>query len=58
MGKSDAETHLNMLGNKIIFEKRLNIQAGNNYFGKKKIGIKNLKFWKYNPCPNYLKMIG
>lgn len=34
--KSDAETHLNMLGNKIIFEKRLNIQAGNNYFGKKK----------------------
>lgn len=47
-----------MLGNKIIFEKRLNIQAGNNYFGKKKIGIKNLKFWKYNPCPNYLKMIG
>ena len=25
-----------MFGNKIIFEKRLNIQAGNGYFGKKK----------------------
>ena len=34
--KTEAETYLNMLGNKIIFEKRLNIQAGNNYFGKKK----------------------
>ncbi len=42
-GKSDAETHLNMLGNKIIFEKRLNIQAGNNYFGKKKDRYKESK---------------
>ncbi|MFK1787848.1 HNH endonuclease family protein [Bacteroides fragilis] len=41
--KSDAETHLNMLGNKIIFEKRLNIQAGNNYFGKKKDRYKESK---------------
>lgn len=41
--KSDAETHLNMLGNKTIFEKRLNIQAGNNYFGKKKEKYKESK---------------
>lgn len=41
--KSDAETYLNMLGNKIIFEKRLNIQAGNNYFGKKKEKYKESK---------------
>lgn len=41
--KTDAETHLNMLGNKIIFEKRLNIQAGNNYFGKKKERYKESK---------------
>lgn len=41
--KAEAETHLNMLGNKIIFEKRLNIQAGNNYFGKKKDKYKESK---------------
>ncbi len=34
--KEMAEEHLEMFGNKIIFEKRLNIQAGNGYFGKKK----------------------
>jgi len=31
-----AQTHLEMLGNKVVFEKRLNIQAGNGYFGRKK----------------------
>ncbi|MCD8288157.1 MAG: DUF262 domain-containing HNH endonuclease family protein [Porphyromonadaceae bacterium] len=34
--KSDAEKYLDMFGNKIVFEKRLNIQAGNGYFGRKK----------------------
>ncbi|MDK4556412.1 GmrSD restriction endonuclease domain-containing protein, partial [Kingella kingae] len=33
---NDAKQHLEQLGNKIIFEKLLNIQAGNGYFGKKK----------------------
>nr|WP_314487388.1 DUF262 domain-containing protein [uncultured Kingella sp.] len=33
---ADAEQYLEQLGNKIIFEKRLNIQAGNGYFGRKK----------------------
>lgn len=41
--KPEAETYLNMLGNKIVFEKRLNIQAGNNYFGKKKERYKESK---------------
>lgn len=41
--KQEAETHLNMLGNKIVFEKRLNIQAGNNYFGRKKEKYKESK---------------
>lgn len=34
--KKDAEVYIDSLGNKIIFEKKLNIQAGNGYFGKKK----------------------
>lgn len=32
----DAKRHLNMYGNKVAFERRLNILAGNGYFGKKK----------------------
>ena len=34
--KTDADKYLEMFGNKIIFEKKLNIEAGNSYFGKKK----------------------
>lgn len=34
--KKDAEDFLESLGNKIILEKRINIQAGNGYFGRKK----------------------
>jgi len=32
----DASLYLDKLGNKIVFEKKLNIQAGNGYFGIKK----------------------
>jgi len=32
----DAVKYLDRFGNKIVFEKRLNIQAGNGYFGVKK----------------------
>ncbi|MFQ9317266.1 DUF262 domain-containing protein [Dysgonomonas mossii] len=32
----DAQEYLDRLGNKIVFEKKLNIQAGNGYFGIKK----------------------
>lgn len=34
--KDDAETYLNRFGNKVVFEKKLNIQAGNGYFGVKR----------------------
>lgn len=34
--KSDADLFLDRFGNKIVFEKKLNIQAGNGYFGVKK----------------------
>lgn len=34
--QDDAKKHLNMYGNKVAFERRLNILAGNGYFGKKK----------------------
>lgn len=34
--QEEAKKHLNMFGNKIAFEKKLNIQAGNGYFGQKK----------------------
>jgi uncharacterized protein with ParB-like and HNH nuclease domain len=33
----DAENYLESYGNKVIFEQKLNIQAGNGYFGKKKV---------------------
>ncbi|QIK53795.1 DUF262 domain-containing protein [Dysgonomonas sp. HDW5B] len=32
----DAQEYLDRFGNKIVFEKKLNIQAGNGYFGIKK----------------------
>ncbi|MDR2651506.1 MAG: DUF262 domain-containing HNH endonuclease family protein [Prevotellaceae bacterium] len=32
----DAQKYLDRFGNKVVFEKRLNIQAGNGYFGIKK----------------------
>lgn len=33
--EKDAEDYLDKFGNKIVFEKKLNILAGNGYFGKK-----------------------
>ncbi|MDR1915432.1 MAG: DUF262 domain-containing HNH endonuclease family protein [Synergistaceae bacterium] len=35
--KEDADKHLEWYGNKVAFEKKLNIQAGNGYFGQKKL---------------------
>lgn len=34
--KKDADIWLEKFGNKVVIEKKLNIQAGNNYFGQKK----------------------
>ena len=35
--KEEAQLYLDKLGNKTIFEKKLNIQAGNQYFAQKKL---------------------
>jgi uncharacterized protein with ParB-like and HNH nuclease domain len=34
--QEDAQIYLEKFGNKVLFEKKLNIEAGNGYFGKKK----------------------
>jgi hypothetical protein len=34
--EEDAESYLELYGNKVVFEQKLNILAGNGYFGKKK----------------------
>jgi hypothetical protein len=34
--EEEAEEYLELYGNKVVFEQKLNIQAGNGYFGKKK----------------------
>ena len=39
--KKDADAYLEKFGNKTPIEKRINVQAGNGYFGKKKIKYKN-----------------
>lgn len=39
--KEDAEVYLDWFGNKIVLEKKLNIQAGNGYFGQKKLKYKS-----------------
>ena len=41
--KADADLYLDKFGNKVIFEKKLNIQAGNGYFGVKKQKYKSSK---------------
>ncbi|MCO6433477.1 DUF262 domain-containing protein [Nitrosomonas nitrosa] len=41
--KKDADLYLDSFGNKIVFEKKLNIQAGNGYFGIKKQKYKDSK---------------
>lgn len=51
----DAEICLDRFGNKIVFEKKLNIQAGNGYFGlkKQKYSISNIACVK--ELSNYYK---
>ena len=34
--EAEAKAYLERFGNKVVFEKKLNIQAGNGYFGQKK----------------------
>lgn len=53
--KEDADLYLDRFGNKIIFEKRLNIQAGNNYFGHKKVKYSESKIASVIDLSNYHK---
>lgn len=54
--KTDADKYLNTFGNRIAFEKKLNIQAGNGYFGQKKkrysasniLAVKDLSIYPNN----------
>jgi hypothetical protein len=41
--EKDAQEYLEWYGNKVVFEWKLNIQAGNGYFGKKKKKYKESK---------------
>jgi len=53
--ESDAQEYLNKFGNKIVFEKKLNIQAGNGYFGKKKQRYSESKIATVLNLSNYRK---
>jgi hypothetical protein len=57
----DAKAYLDRFGNKIVFEKKLNIQAGNGYFGMKKLryaasGIASVKDLANYPDSDWVKM--
>lgn len=53
--KQDAELFLEKFGNKVICEKKLNIQAGNGYFGNKKSKYQNSKIANVLDLANYPK---
>ncbi|WP_322548998.1 DUF262 domain-containing HNH endonuclease family protein [Flavobacterium psychraquaticum] len=53
--KKDADLYLDRFGNKIIFEKKLNIQAGNGYFGNKKQKYSQSKIASVVDLSNYPK---
>ena len=51
----DAVKYLDRFGNKIVFEKKLNIQAGNGYFGIKKLKYADSKIAVVKELSNYTK---
>ncbi|WP_299672019.1 HNH endonuclease family protein [uncultured Polaribacter sp.] len=51
----DANKYLDKLGNKVILEKKLNIQAGNGYFGIKKSKYFNSKIANIKDLATYPK---
>lgn len=53
--KEDANAYLDRLGNKIVLEKKLNIQAGNGYFGIKKQRYAKSKIASILELSNYSK---
>lgn len=52
---ADAESYLERLGNKIPFEKKLNIQAGNGYFGAKKVKYSDSSVYEVQRLGKYHK---
>ena len=52
---TDAESYLERLGNKIPFEKKLNIQAGNGYFGAKKVKYSDSSVYEVQCLGKYHK---
>lgn len=54
-GRDDANAYLDRLGNKIVFEKKLNIQAGNGYFGRKKLKYAESNIKEIVALSNYPK---
>ena len=53
--KEDADAYLDRFGNKIVIEKKLNIQAGNGYFGVKKQRYKYSGIAEVLELSNYYK---
>lgn len=53
--EEDAQMYLDRFGNKIVFEKKLNIQAGNNYFGRKKEKYRDSEIAVIRELANYSK---
>lgn len=53
--RKDAEKFLEQIGNKMWLEKKLNIQAGNGYFGKKKEKYKVSKFLEARELAQFSK---
>ena len=53
--EEDAKKYLENFGNKVAIEKKLNIQAGNGYFGRKKDEYKKSKISKVREIGEYSK---
>lgn len=53
--RKDADLYLDKFGNKTVFEKKLNIQAGNGYFGNKKQQYKDSKIATVIKLSEYTK---
>lgn len=51
--EQDAKEFLEHIGNKMLLEKKVNIQAGNGYFGKKKEEYKKSKFLEAKDLAKY-----
>jgi len=53
--KEEADKYLNRFGNKTVCERKLNIQAGNGYFGQKKDKYKSSKIATVRELADYPK---